>query len=113
MKTLSQFLIEAKHPIFSGLKLPGGKEARFNHDKGEYYWQKRGGYIHSSRKSAVVSAEASGWNPGSITPTGNADGSQMGHDTMFHKGEHQLKISSSIGHTKSDNWHTITVKKHK
>lgn len=112
MRTFTQFLTEAKipkHPIFAGLSLPGGKDARHDHEHGTYDWHKHGGYVDSVKKKLIDSLPKAKWKKVESVSTGNPDGSVMGGGSHYRKGDHVLKFHSSYGGTKSDNSHWIKI----
>jgi hypothetical protein len=111
MKTLKQFLSEAKHPIFKGLALPGGEKAEHNHIEGTYSWHKHGGYADKVKAKLNASLPKAGWKKVESTQHGSPDGSVMGHGHHYRKGDHILKSGSSFGSVKYDNFHQISIEK--
>lgn len=112
MKTFRQYLQEAsqpKHPIFKDLVLPGGKDARHDHEHGTYRWRKHGGYNDAVKKKLMDSLPKAKWKEVEHVSTGNADGSVMGGGSQYRKGEHVLSVHSTYGGTKHDNSHYIEI----
>lgn len=114
MKSFTQFLkeemlIEAKHPIFKGLALPGGKGVFHDHETGTYHWSKHGGYAHNTMAKLSASLHKAGWKKVDASSHATPDGSYMGSGTHHEKGQHTLKMSSTYGNVKSDNSHYVHI----
>lgn len=101
---------EAKHPIFQGLALPGGKDSYFDHERGRYEWHKSGGYADNIKQKLFASLENNtSWKKIETTHNAVPDGSYMGSGTHYRNGEHVLSISSTYGPVAYDNHHSITI----
>jgi hypothetical protein len=99
-----------KHPIFKGLKLPGGANAEYWHDRGEYFWSKSGGYADSIFEKLYSSLKKEKWKLVDESATNSPDGNVFGRGIHYQKGNHILSASSSLGCTKYDNFYSVNVK---